>query len=121
MPTFPVSFPALWPAHVNARKLRSQAISRSPLTFVEQVYDHGGRAWAIDVEMQPMSQADAATFGAFLDSLDGMVGTFNFNLDPWVLGTAPGTKVFRFTQPDFGWSSEMAVRFGFTFTAEEVV
>lgn len=104
-----------------ARKLRSQAISRSPISFKQQVYDHGGRAWAIDVDMQPMSQADAAVFGAFLDSLDGMVGTFSFNLDHWVLGTAPGTKTFRLTTPDVGWDSEMAVRFGFRFSAEEVV
>ena len=56
-----------------------------------------------------------STFESWLDELNGMVGSFSFDLDPWVRGSLPGTRTFKLTAPDDGWDAELAVTFGYNF------
>lgn len=123
MPSYPLAFPSLLPARVVARLARAQARSQSPFSYAQQVYDHGGRAWLIDVEMQPMDSTDAATVGLFLHDLDGLTGTFTFDLTPWTPGASPavGSKTFRLVSTDPPWDSSFGNVFTFRLTAQEVV
>lgn len=114
------SFPNLMPASVDVTRIAAQMSNRSPFSFKQQVYDFGGRMLQITVTMQPMDATDAATFGAFLASLDGMVNSFTFNLDPWAPGMGYGTRTFQLSRPEFGWSTERPVS-RYRFEATEVV
>lgn len=121
MPTYPLAFPSIHPASVKATRLRVQSAAISPFTLKLQVFDWNASKWAITIVMQRMDSVDAQTFGRFMDDLAGMVGTFNFNLTPWVPGLAvpPGTKTFRLSNPNTVWDSEKAVVWGFQIEATE--
>lgn len=124
MPSFPLTWPAgvaFFPEKVKVRRQRAQAAFENEFTLQRQVQDWGNKRWAIEVSMQPMIRDDAATFQSWLDSLNGLEGTFNFDLDPWVRGTAPGVKVFKLTVPDDEFDADLSVEFGFSFSAMEDV
>lgn len=124
MPSYPLTYPsgvAFYPARVHVRRQRAQAVFENDLTLQTQVQSFAAQRYAIDVELQRMGRADAATFETWLADLEGMVGTFSFDLDPWVRGTAPGTKTFRLSVADDEWDSDLAITFGFAFSAYEVV
>lgn len=75
--TYPVSLP-------SARGLRRVSfadrqvigVSESPLSLVEQVYEHQGDGWAATLEFTEMERADAETWIAWRLSLNGRLGTF---------------------------------------------
>ena len=104
-----VAFPAaLYPDKVNAVRRRAQAVATSPFSLSSQVQDWGGRRWEITIVMPRMTAGDASIFSAWLESLDGMVGTFTFDLTPWVPGLvpAPGLRTFRLAAPRNQWESD---------------
>lgn len=124
MPAYPLTYPAavaFWPARVRVRRQRAQAIFDNEFTLEAQVQAFAAKRYAIEVELQRMDRTDAATFEIWLADLDGMVGTFNFDLSPWVRGSAPGTKVFKLSTPDDQWDADLAVDFGYAFSAFEVL
>ncbi len=121
MPTYPLAFPSIHPASVKVTRRRVQATTISPFTLKRQVFDWNASKWEITIVMQSMDNVDAQIFGKFMDDLAGMVGTFTFNLTPWVPGltTAPGTKTFRLAGPNTVWDTERAVTWGFQIEATE--
>lgn len=121
MPTYPLPFPAIHPASVKVTRRRVQSVAQSPFTLQRQVFDWGAARWDITIIMQRMTVEEAAVFGRFIDELNGMVGTFDFNLDPWCPGleTPPGTRTFRLSDPNVVWDSELAVKWGFQIEAVE--
>ena len=124
MPSYPLTYPTgigCYPAKVRPRRERAQAVFDNDFNLKSQVQDFGVKRYLIDVELQPMDRSDAATFESWLESLNGMVGTFNFDLNPWVRGSTPGTKVFRLSSPHDSWDADLAIVFGFNFSAFEVL
>lgn len=123
MPTYPLAFPSIHPASVKATRRRVQAATISPFTLKRQVFDWNASKWEITIVMQRMDTVDAQAFGKFMDDLAGMVGTFTFDLTPWVPGltTPPGTKTFRLAGPNTTWDTEKAVTWGFQIEATEDV
>ena len=115
MPTYPLIFPQIHPASVKATRRRVQAIAQSPFTLQQQVFNWNSARWDVTIIMQMMTVEDAAIFGRFMDDLNGMVGTFTFDLDPWCPGleTPPGARTFRLASPNSVWDSEKAVKWGF--------
>lgn len=124
MPSYPLTFPTnIHPDTVRVRRRTAAGVASSPFTFQQQVYQHPGVRWEIDVTMQVMNATDAPSFTQFLYDLQGQVGTFQFNLTPHCpgLSPAPGTKNFRLADPDPGWDSKLAREFSFTFRAVEAL
>jgi hypothetical protein len=121
MPTYPLAFPSIHPASVKATRRRVQSVAQSPFTLQRQVFDWGATRWDVTIIMQRMTKDEAQTFGAFLDDLNGMVGTFTLDLDPWCPGLTvpPGVRTFRLSSPDVVWDSELAVKWGFQIEAVE--
>lgn len=119
---FPLTFPDLWPARVDTTRLAAQSLAQSPFTLQQQVYDFGGRAWKLNFRMQRMVAEDAAVMLAFLAELDGIVGSFTFDLDPWCPGIAPapGEVTFRLTGPP-SITSDFGVTWDIAFEAIEVI
>lgn len=79
------------PSHTGIRsvvfRMASQnAITASPFSFKQQVLQHPGRRWEVDVNLPPMKHADARIWLAWLAQLDGALNTFTLG-DP--LGATP--------------------------------
>ena len=119
MPAFPAT---LYPDSVKAVRRRVQARAESPFSLAAQIYDWNAARWEISIIMPQLTQADANTFGAWLESLNGMVGTFTFDLNPWVAGSTPGTLTFRLTAPLSNYDADRAYIWrGFQIDAIQVV
>lgn len=119
MPSYPLTFPSIHPGKVKATNRFVQSSATSPFTLKKQIYDWGASQWIATITMQPMDAEDATTFGAFLNDLNGIVGTFNFDLDPWVKGASPGVVTFRLARPLHNWDSDKAVVWDFQIDVEE--
>ena len=79
------------PSHTGIRsvvfRMSSQNFSTSsPFTYQQQVINHAGRRWEVDVTLPPMKHADARIWLAWLAKLDGSLNTFTIG-DP--LGCVP--------------------------------
>ncbi len=88
-----ISFPVSIPAGRVVRGIRwimldAVGVNESPFTFSQEVYEHAGKRWGIDVQLKAMQRADAEAWVAFLASLRGRRGTFLMG-DP-INGTARG-------------------------------
>ncbi|ACB76711.1 hypothetical protein [Opitutus terrae] len=120
---FPLPYPSgvgLFPEKVRVRRIRVQADFSNEFTLQSQVQLWPTMVYAIDVTLQPLDRADAATMESWLEELNGLEGTFSFDLNPWARGSLPGTRTFRMVLPDDEWDGELAVTFGFAFSAQEV-
>ena len=76
-PSYPLTLPSA-PAFQKARwsLKRVTAVSESPFTGQQQVYDYGYAPWTATLSLPPMLRADAANWEAFMMKLHGRVGTF---------------------------------------------
>ena len=75
---YPLSIPV---GHHTAQKSKLTAwtrvaLSESPFTGSQQVYQWPGEGWKLDFSLRPMKAADAEPWIAFLLALRGMSGTF---------------------------------------------
>ena len=93
---YPLTFPTIKQASAITWGGRSAvAVSVSVFSFVQQSQRHQGQMWFGTVTFPPMERADAAEFQAFLASLNGREGTFNYG-DPaakTARGVATGTPL----------------------------
>lgn len=124
MPAYPLTFPTVnFPLEVKVEKVWAQARFDNPLQLSSQVQLRSARRYEIDVTLQPMPADDAAAFTQFFEDLQGGFGTFTFDMTPHCPGlTVPaGVRTFRLATAKHGWSSKLAVEFGFTFTAIEAL
>lgn len=64
------------PMSTTLRMVSQNFASVSPFTFQQQVLNHAGRRWEIDVQLPPMKRATAALWLAWLAQLDGSLNTF---------------------------------------------
>ena len=87
--TFPLSFPSVTGVmSITWRAVRSDIMTMSPTTFVQQIIRNQGQRWEADITLPPMKRDNAEEFLAFLLQLDGRQGTFL--LSPPGSGTARG-------------------------------
>lgn len=56
-------------------------VSQTPFSLAQQVQDHLGEAWAVEVELPPMTRVEAEPWIAWRLALRGRLGTFELRLD----------------------------------------
>jgi hypothetical protein len=95
-----IIYPLNLPTHtglksVNLRAVTQTAMSMSPFTYKQQIHNHSGQRWEIEVTLPPMQRADAEQWLAWLLSLNGMEGTFLMGdpLGATARGSLGGTPV----------------------------
>lgn len=66
---------------VTFRMVSQNFATQSPFTFKQQVINHPGRRWEVDVQLSPMRDVTARLWIAWLAKLDGQLNTFNMG-DP---------------------------------------
>lgn len=76
-PTYPLTLPTA-PAFSKARWTlkRATAMSESPFTGQQQVFDYGYALWTATLTLPPMMREQAANWEAFMMKLHGRKGTF---------------------------------------------
>jgi hypothetical protein len=95
-----ISYPLSFPSTVSIRHITwvaktSVAVSTSPFTGQKQVYEHPGSWWELEIEMPPMTRAQAEEMIGFLLAMNGQAGTFTLG-DPdgaTARGIATGTPL----------------------------
>jgi len=95
-----IIYPLSLPTHtglssVNLRAVTQTAMSMSPFTYKQQIHNHSGQRWEVEVTLPPMKRADAEQWLAWLLSLNGMEGTFLMGdpLGATARGSLGGTPV----------------------------
>lgn len=123
MPTYPLTLPPSPVARaVRVDIERKAAVSESPLTGQEQVFDWGVSVWHLTLEFPPVREADVAAWHQFFYDLRGRVGTFSFDLTRYVKSTpAPGVVLFRVVDSMQGWDVSLAKNYGFAITARQAL
>lgn len=77
------------------RMVSQNFATQSPFTFHQQVLNHAGRRWEIDVRLKPLRHANARVWLSWLAKLDGQLHTFSIG-DPLgcrAQGEAGGTPL----------------------------
>lgn len=90
-----ITYPLTLPTHTGFRSLEIQpktvvGLAASQFTLEQQVYQWPGQGWLLNVELPPMSQANAALWVAFFLALNGPEGTFY--VGPSIRKVTGGTK-----------------------------
>ena len=81
--TYPLSVPDYNSfSSVSLVARNTVAVSVSPYTSQQKVYQWRGQFWEVDVTLKPMKRADAESWNAFFLKLKGQVGTFYLSPDP---------------------------------------
>jgi hypothetical protein len=84
------AFPNVGIQSMTMRLRSATAISQSPFTYDQQVYQHQGVRWEAEVTLPPMKRAEAKQLEAFFASLRGQANTFTLG-NPLHNTTATGT------------------------------
>jgi hypothetical protein len=119
--SYPISLPAT-PGFIRSRLLMRAvaAVSASPFTGEQQVYQHQGQWWEGEATLPPMLRAAAEPWLAAFASLMGRRGTLLFG-DPdgktWI-GTGPGAPLVNGASQTGnslitdGWTASMTIKAG---------
>ncbi len=86
----PLAFPSVGIQSINMRLRRTVAVSESPFTYDQQVYEHSGARWEAEISLPPLTYAEARSVEAFIVGLKGRSGTFTFG-HPLHTSTATST------------------------------
>jgi len=84
------AFPNIGFTSMTMRLRSATAISQSPFTYDQQVYQHQGVRWEAEVQLPPLKRAEAKQVEAFFASLRGQANTFTLG-NPLHNTTATGT------------------------------
>ena len=93
-PSYPLTFPTVSGIKTQRFSLnRTVAVSASPFTGQEQVFQHEGEIWSTQISFPPMLKDKAAVVLAFLLQLRGRRGTFKLGDQDrkTIQGVATGT------------------------------
>lgn len=71
------SFPSVGIQSMTMRLRSATAMSSSPFTFDQQVFEHPGVRWEAEVKLPPLNRTDAKAVEAFLAGLRGVSKTFS--------------------------------------------
>ena len=84
------AFPNVGFTSMTMRLRSATAISQSPFTYDQQVYQHQGVRWEAEIQLPPLKRSDAKQVEAFFASLRGQATTFTLG-NPLHNTTATGT------------------------------
>ena len=84
------AFPNIGFTSMTMRLRSATAVSQSPFTYDQQVYQHQGVRWEAEVTLPPLKRSDAKQVEAFFASLRGQGNTFTMG-NPLHNTTATGT------------------------------
>ena len=84
------AFPNIGFTSMTMRLRSATAISQSPFTYDQQVYQHQGVRWEAEVTLPPLKRSDAKQLEAFFAALRGQANTFTLG-NPLHNTTATGT------------------------------
>jgi hypothetical protein len=95
---YPITPPASGVARMTFRMVDVVGVGTSPYTLSDEIFEHQGKRFAVDVDVRRLERADAEEWiGGFLAPLNGRKGTFLLG-DPYslvargALGGAPLVK-----------------------------
>lgn len=71
-----INFPDVGIQGITMRLRSAVALSSSPFTYDQQVYQHQGVMWEAEVSLPPLNRSEAKAVEAFLARLRGQAGTF---------------------------------------------
>ena len=97
-PSYPLTLPTVTGITTqNWAMERVVAVTESPFTNQEQVFEHEGAQWKATFTLPPMKKESAAIWLAFLMSLRGRRGTFKIGDQDrkTIQGTATGTVLVK--------------------------
>lgn len=116
--SYPVTPPSS-PRHSSIKWKRRNVVgmSENPYTLKQQIFEHDGSGWAIEVAFDPMSRSEFAPWDAFLGKLHGPRGTFYYGdeLRKTAQGSPGGTPLVNgasqtgFTLTTDGWTVSTTV------------
>jgi len=76
----PATFPTINGSTIiesmSMRIKTSTVTTMSPFSYQQQTQDFGGRLWEAEVTIRPLTHTEALQFDAFIQGLNGTVGTF---------------------------------------------
>src|SRR4051812_46115109 len=110
MPSYPLTMPTnVHPESVRVRRRTATAVAESPFTLQQQVYQHTGARWEIEVALPAMPADEADEWTQFFYDLNGRAGHFNMSLTAHCPGLTPppGIVNFRLAE-DPQWDSRLA-------------
>ena len=84
------AFPNVGIQSMTMRLRSATAISQSPFTYDQQVYQHQGVRWEAEVQLPPLKRSQAKQVEAFFAALRGQANTFTLG-NPLHNTTAVGT------------------------------
>lgn len=84
------AFPNIGFTSMTMRLCSATAMSQSPFTYDQQVYQHQGVRWEAEVTLPPLTRSEAKEVEAFFASLRGQANTFTLG-NPLHTTTASGT------------------------------
>lgn len=84
--TFPITMPTFGIEKITLKAVNIVAVSTSPFTGQQQVYEHQGGHWQADIQLAKMDRDTAEVWISSIISLRGQVGTLLIG-DP--AGTTP--------------------------------
>ena len=95
-----ISYPRVLPtnigfAQVTLRAVNQTAMTMSPFTYKQQIYNHSGQRWEAECQVPPLKRDDAEEWIAWLLSMNGRAGSFLMGdpLGDTARGTLGGTPV----------------------------
>lgn len=95
-----ISYPIDFPTNVSAARISLTAQTNhgrtmSAFSFNQSVQKNDGTMWGLEVSLPPMKREDAEQWIAFLLTLNGVYGTFWYQIPTWKTprGTPSGTPV----------------------------
>ena len=75
--SYPLTFPTITGVQaVTLRAVNQTALTMSPFTYKQQIYNHSGQRWEAEIQVPRMKYEKAEVWISFLLSLNGMSGTF---------------------------------------------
>jgi hypothetical protein len=82
-------------AQVTLRAVNQTAMTMSPFTYKQQIYNHSGQRWEAECQVPPLKRDDAEEWIAWLLSMNGRAGSFLMGdpLGDTARGTLGGTPV----------------------------
>lgn len=108
---------------VRGGYVRAQGVAVNPYNLKRSVQNFGGKRKRVEIMIPPVQGSEASVWTQFLDDLNGMVETFFLDVTDVYPheGLSASNVPFRLENPNISWDVEEAMRFGFSFTAIEVV
>ena len=70
------NFPNIGATNISMRLRRADAVARSPFTFSQQVYQHQGSQWEMEMTLPRLNYAESREVEAFLLKTRGQAETF---------------------------------------------